>query len=368
MDPRPTPARPGRRLVLLVGVGVGLGAVVAGVLVALGGSDDDPATVDAPLLTAGEGASPDAVWLFGLDTVRVDPDDLGDVGRLGTAAFGTPFGAGGVVRLVSGSSGRVGHIDAATNTLTTDDSVAVDVADGQTSGAVAGGRAFATTGPATVAVVDAIGVDDTPSVDLGIAGAERTWLGGAGDVLVACTTAAGRAFLATFDPATLLPVASTEIPLPDPPVAVVVGTTRSWIVTAAAVVPLELPRLQGDEIPVGDEVAVGDAVAGAAGILGAAAVGDDLWLLGGDGTTLWRFGDGAPDTWTSVTLVDAPAAGGPTPAGLVAARGALFALVQISPDPERRDVRLVRVDPATTRATHSLDLPTELLVAAIATS
>ncbi|HMF03336.1 MAG TPA: hypothetical protein VKH17_00870, partial [Acidimicrobiia bacterium] len=75
------------------------------------------------------------LWLFGATTVRLDPVTLSDPRDVGFRGFGTVLGGDGTVYLYDPTTGRLGVVDAKTNKIA---------------------------GETTVAVHGGVGADDTP--------------------------------------------------------------------------------------------------------------------------------------------------------------------------------------------------------------
>ncbi len=107
-------------VIATVGIAVGLAATL-GIWALTGGGDGKSASdtarrVGAPL-RAGAPIDPDALWLFGFDTVRTDPTTLDDARQLSASVFGTPAARGDRVYFYDAGSGQVGRLDAATSTF-----------------------------------------------------------------------------------------------------------------------------------------------------------------------------------------------------------------------------------------------------------
>jgi len=107
-------------VIATVGIAVGLAATL-GIWALTGGDDGKSASetarrVGAPL-RAGAPVDPDALWLFGFDTVRTDPTTLDDARQLNASVFGTPAARGDRVYFYDAGSGQVGRLDAATSTF-----------------------------------------------------------------------------------------------------------------------------------------------------------------------------------------------------------------------------------------------------------
>ena len=114
-------------------------------------------------LRPGSSINADALWLFGFDTVRVDPETLHGARRLGQPAFGESTGAGSHVFFYDPGSGQVGRLDAATSRFTKAQPAAAWVAPG-------GGGHIAARGNTTWIVTGLATVERIDGADLGRGG------------------------------------------------------------------------------------------------------------------------------------------------------------------------------------------------------
>lgn len=133
-------------------------AVWAAALLASRGGDGGDGTTSSRSLRATKAPPrdrPDAVWLFGFDTLRLRPSDPDRVSVLGFPAFGQVAGGPGGVLLYEPNSGRFGRLDARTNRIVDRATIPSRVPsgdDGVPEPAVAAttSDAWLVTGPATL--------------------------------------------------------------------------------------------------------------------------------------------------------------------------------------------------------------------------
>lgn len=144
-------------------------AVVAVLLVAVvwtvtflaaggGGGEDGDTSPSTRRLEAGRAPShdrPDAVWLFGFDTLRLVPSAPDRVSVLGFPAFGQVTGGPGEVLLYEPGSGRFGRLDATTNRIVDRATIPSRLRAGSDGVAepvvaAAGSAAWLVTGPSTL--------------------------------------------------------------------------------------------------------------------------------------------------------------------------------------------------------------------------
>lgn len=361
-----------RRIAITAGVLIAVVWAVALTFVALRGSKGarrSPTQRTAAPLSARSAPAhdaPHALWLFGFDTLRLDPREPTRVEHLGFAAFGDVAGVPGRVVLYDAGTGRVGALDASTNRIvdqTTIGSHDVDV-DARPLLAPAGDDVWLVVAPGAVARhrLGASGGDPTLTLPVP-----------AGSRATATRVATNR------DASTVWAVAD------------VVGASGARDVIAYEIDPrrdtIEATRPLGaldvvTLVALGDGVAVltpdrvvtvPDAPSGAVvtsspvtvAFHDAVAVGSDLWLLDEQARVV-RF---TPPTGRFAPPVPLPSAVRPLGAGarVVVSGTTVWALLP-GPAGQPFHAVLAALDTRARRSTFAIGLPDQLAVGAIAVS
>lgn len=357
----PAGAADGRRRWVVggvIGVVVGLLATVA--LRAVTDGHGGAASGGASGARATAGAA--ALWLFGFDTVRVDPEAFDHARRLGRPGFGEVRAYRGSVYMASRASGRVGALDAATNEMREAGGPPTDrTAGAEANLAVTEQRLWLVTGNGTVTSIRRDRFDDPDTYEAGRAGesgvtrvvamSRRSVV-----VVVESPTGCTLTLLAEGERAPLL---SRSMRAGGGAVrGVAAGGGHLWIVRAR--------NLQWFDASTLSEAGSARLPSSSGAARGIAAMGDAAWVLVSNGARLLRYGAGSTLPDASVKLL----ADAPTifrePAAVVAARGVLWALVRTGSGPGDHSVAVVRVDPESGSARERLDVASDLFVGAIA--
>ena len=339
-----------------LGIVIGVGLTLA--LWSLGGNDNkSPSAQSGPgPLRPGPSIDADALWLFGFDTVRVDPETLHGARRLGQPAFGESTGAGSHVFFYEPGSGQVGRLDAATSRFTKAQPVAAWAAPGGGGHIAArGNTTWIVTGPASVDRIDGATLAEAGAVPIAAPGATDTWVAAGADRVLAASPIGTTVVLTAIDP----PAPTVRV-TPDAaagaPVGLARGDTVTWIVQAqgatafpdgGAPVPVALPAAAGP-------------------VRAAAASGRDLWVLADDGAALYRMRADAPTDIARIAVLHQRPATFRAPVSVVADTNAVWVLAPTRPEPDRHDAVVVRVAARSAQVTKSLTVPSDLFVGAIA--
>jgi hypothetical protein len=349
------------RIVVPLGIVIGVALTLTLWSLDGGGSEDNrgrspAAPSGARTLRAGASIDADALWLFGFDTVRVDPATLHGARRLGQPAFGESAGSGNRVFFYDPGSGQVGRLDAATSRFQKAQPVSSWAAPGGGGHVAARGTvAWIVTGPTTVDRIDAATLADAGAVAIDAPGATDTWVAAGPDRVLAASPIGTTVVLRALDPAAPA-VRITPDAAPGTPVGLARGNTTTWIVQArgatafpdgGAPVPVVLPAAAGP-------------------VRAAAARGRDLWVLADDGAALYRLQSDAPGAVDRVAILHEPPATFRAPVAVVADSDAVWVLAPTRPEPDRHDAVVVRVDARSAKVTKSLTIPSDLFVGAIA--
>ncbi len=344
-----------------LGIVIGVGLTLA--LWSLGdardntnGSKSPTAPSSAAPLRAGAPIDADALWLFGFDTVRVDPTTLHGARPLGQPAFGESTGSGSRVFFYDPGSGQVGRLDAGTSRFRKAQPVASWAAPrGGGHIAARGSTAWIVTGRTTVDRIDAATLAEVGTVTIDAPGATDTWVATGPDRVLAASPIGADVVVTAIDPA--VPAARiTPDAAAGAPVGLARGGTTTWIVQArgataypdgGAPVPIVLPAAAGP-------------------VRAAAASGGSLWVVADDGAALYRLRSGAPGGVNRIAVLHEPPATFRAPVAVVADADAVWALAPTRPEPDRHDAVVVRVDARSGKVAKSLTVPSDLFVGAIA--
>jgi hypothetical protein len=345
-------------VVVPLGIVIGVGLTLA--LWSLGGSNSptDEATRNSrgETLQSGAAIDPDALWLFGFDTVRVDPTTLQGARRLGQSAFGESAGAGSQVFFYDPGSGEVGRLDAATSRFTKAQPVASWAApDGSGHVAARADAFWIVVGPTTVDRIDPVTLVDNGPMTLDAAGATDTWVAAGPDRVMAGSLLGDAVVLTAIAPATpesrVTPAAAAGVPN-----GLARGGTVTWIVQTHGATALPDTGAQTSIVLPAD-----------AGPVRAAAAADrDLWVLADDGAALYRLRADAPDEISRVAVLHQRPATFRAPVAVVADPNAVWVLAPTRPEPDRHDAVVARVDADSEKVTKSLTLPSDLFTGGIA--
>ncbi len=221
-----------------------------------GGGGTGPSTQTLEARKAPRHDRPDAVWLFGFDTLRLAPSDPDRISILGFPAFGQVVGGAGEVLLYEPSSGRFGRLDATTNRIVERATLPSRVKpgeDGVPEPAVAAtpSSAWLVTGPATLArraLPTGNAFDRTVALArVGARGDTRVLAAAAGVVTVSVDPANETvpAVLNRVDPDSGDVVATGEAAVPAGGlVDVASGPERVWLVGPTRLVPVDSRTLE----------------------------------------------------------------------------------------------------------------------------
>ncbi len=199
---------------------------------------------------------PDAVWLFGFDTLRLVPSDPDRISILGFPAFGQVTGGPGEVLLYEPSSGRFGRLDATTNRIVDHATIPSRVRAGgngvpEPAVAATPSSAWLVTGPATLtrhAIPTGTAPDRTVALaHVGARGDTRVLAAAGGVVAVSVdpTNETVTAVLHRVDPDSGAVVATGEAGLPAGGlVDVAAGADRVWLVGHTRLVPVDARSLE----------------------------------------------------------------------------------------------------------------------------
>lgn len=349
-----------RRQTILVFALVVVVGIVVGLLLGPTGGDDGPArrsTAGVPVIAAGTPGSPHAVWVFGFETLRFDPE-LALQGRLRARGAGDVVGRDGAVDLYDAASGRTARLVSARNRLTSLAPVAPGTAQTDVLVpvvAVAAGRRWLVSAPGTVTADGGGSTAVAPEVGAPVA----TGVVAGPTGVIAATAGADGIALARIDPATGKVVATGSVPVTAPFTldGLTVDDTGVWVLaggTAVAADPSSLTVTR--RVPVAGQ--------GPAPARGLVAAGGSLWSLADHGASLVRIDGGR--SRVVLRILEAVPPSFRLPAGLVARGGRVYALVQRGSAAGDRRARLVGYDARRRRATPAVDLPSALFAGEIA--
>ncbi|MGQ0826724.1 MAG: hypothetical protein ACT4OX_17155 [Actinomycetota bacterium] len=299
-----------------------------------------------------------AVWLFGFDTVRVDPEGVRETRRLDEPGVGSVVGAEGAMYMYDASSGRVGMLDATTNTLRERAALAGWPA-GERDGliAVSRTRLWLVTGPGELSRLDRASLDVMGTTDADAA-ATGTWIAAADSSVFAAIETGGALDIARLDEngAIVARTPVTDLEPLGPLQAIEASRELVWIVGERGARALAARDL----------TARGDAnLSPEAGpIRASVAVGGDLWVIAQNGGVAYRIAlDGDA---RQLALLPAPPSTFRGQVDLAASDDAVFALVPTGTAPDDRSAAVHRINPDTMALIESLRTPSALFVGAIA--
>jgi len=330
-----------------VGVVVGLLATFALRAAMVGDGDASVSGASGGSTTGAEGArsAPEALWLFGFDTVRVDPDTFEHAHRLGRPGFGEVRAYGHRVYMASRASGRVGVLDATTNEMREADGPPTDRTEGAEANlAVTEGCLWLVTGDGAVTSITRDGFDDPVTVEVGdgsAGGQTRVVAVSRRSVVAVVESASGLTLTLVTDEDR----ATRRVTRPAVSVSEGSGVVRGVASAGGRVWIAYRRELRWFDV---------------------AAARDTAWVLVANGARLLRYGVGSTRPEASVRLLaDAPRTLR-AQAAVVAGRGAIWALVPTGAEPGDHRAAVVRVDPDRDVVGERLDSPSDLFVGAIA--
>jgi len=360
-----------RRIAITAGILVVVVWAVALTYVALRGttrSTRSTTTRTAPPLSARPAPShddPHALWLFGFDTLRLDPAHPTRVGHLGYAAFGDVAGAPGRVILYDATTGRFGVLDAETNRIVDNTTIGSRDVDRDVRPLLAplGDAAWLVTAPGSITrhALTSGSSDRTVALPVPVADAGARAVGtrvaAAGSTVwavVDVVVAAGRRDVVAYalDAGTERIVTTRSLGDVDV-VTVVALPGRAAVVTRNHVIVVPVSANVPPTASPGVPVALHDGV----GVDGA------VWLLD-DAAQLTRLD---PATATLARPIPLPASARPVGAGsrVVATGSTLWALLTGPPGQPFHAV-LASLDAHSGRSAFALGLPDDLAIAALA--
>jgi hypothetical protein len=306
-----------------------------------------------------------ALWLFGFDTLRMNPDHPAQQRSLGLQGFGEVMPANGDVYLYEAIGGRLGVIRGTTNKLETFPSLKTDFPLGKIepspSFAYAGGRLWLVTGPGRLRSFDPSTRTYGPTVALPAAHPGPTRVVPRGDGVVAVygngaqTVAAvvsrdGRvgttSVVPSTAPASVLTVSSD-------------GPARTlWVVTRTTAVPIDTTALRP-----GARLDLTSLAPGGAGA--AVGAGGSLWVVANESPEVDRI-----DATTRRVVKRVRFENGPLhfrqPTDIVATTTDVWLLAPTSAVADVHDARVLRITLAGTKVRIALNTSSALFVGAIA--
>jgi len=349
-----------------VGGAVGIAVGVLGTLalrgVTSGGGDTERRSAPGSSV-AGVDAAPSsraALWLFGFDTVRVEPATFEHAHALGRPGFGEVRAFGGKVYMASRASGRVGVLDVATNEMSETATLPTDRKEGAGSNlAVTERHLWLVTGDGSVTSITRDRFDDPVTVDAG-AGETRVVAVSRRSVVIIIESA----WTLTLVPATdddRSPPSRRAVSVPSAAGSVrgvAAAGGRVWVMSSGGLRWFESSTLrEGGSVDLPARSGEARAVA---------ATGRSAWVLVANGATLLRFAAGSATPEASVKLLADEPQHFREPVDVVAGRGAIWVLVPTGADPADRAATVFRVDTQRGAVGKSLDVPSDLFVGAIA--
>jgi hypothetical protein len=242
-----------RRIALVTGVLLVIVWTVALIAIARDTGSSRRKTGNLTLRRAGPSDSPAALWLFGFDTLRLDPDKPSTVEQLGLPAFGDVGGTTGGVLLYDTGSGRFGFLDATRNRIVDDATLPADPARAATGGTITGipPEAWVVTRPGTLlrhplSGTGDIQVDVAPGLP---GGGIETRVAGDGTGIWSTTASSGPtggvALVARLDTHRTAVAQTATIRLPTTHlVEALAGRGALWLVTPRLAIELDAGTLQ----------------------------------------------------------------------------------------------------------------------------
>ncbi len=356
-----------------------LAASVVGSLVGLGvvrwrdhGDGAEPTTTARP--DASLPTDPEALWLFGSTTVRIDPENLADPRAVPVRAFGSVAGAPGAVDLYSPFSGDFGVLDATENTIGVRSNVPpLGEVDPLVEPAVAPAddAVWVVTGPASVAAVDPASGDELERLDLP---ASFIGLGDGTEVTSARVVTTGSGAVAIFEVSVTGggsavglarlhvgsdPTLGAIVERSTNPVVAVAGASRAvWVIRGT-----EVTRVDADTLEETGSADVGEELGEALRFEVAVVADEALWLLDRARLSLIEVTDQLEIASSVVLPVENPGSES-IPGAMTAGAGSVYVLLP------RADgsTLLTVVDAATAEKRQQLGFPRQALLAAVAFS
>lgn len=300
-----------------------------------------------------------AVWLFGFDTVKVDPSGVEETQRIDEPAFGSVAGGDGAVFMYDAGTGRVGKLDTRTGVSTSRvllepwEPAAPDATIVATPDAV-----WVASGPGRATRLEPGSLNDVGMVTVAD-DADDSWLTTAGAGVIVASRRGDAVELVRLDPAGEVQARSSAST--DSPTGTVVGIEatrdRVWVVRERGVEAFGIDDLRPRQ---------GVALPGTAGIIRATtATGDALWLVAENGAAAYRIsGDGT--TAARVSVLAEPPETFRGQSDIVSGLGSIWVLAPAGAATDDRSAVVSRIDPESLRVTASLDVPSSLFVGRIA--
>jgi len=313
-----------------------------------------------------------AVWVFGFETIRLDPH-LRAARQLAITGFGYVAGHDGVVYMYNPSSGQVGVLDARTNRLhliaalppgTTQRNLFVPTI------AAHGTDLWLVSTPGQLTRLDLGTKQADPPIELAShssaappSGAIATGVVVTPQGVVTATQWPEGIDVARIDPATHSVAGHVLLDAPDAVSLDGLATDGAhvWVVAGNTIHQLEVSTLT----PSGAWTVPGQPPGSTRGAVTAAG---EVWTLTDAGATLAHL-DPRTGTLTSAARLLEQAPGVfRTPASLVTDGQMVWAMVQRGRTPNDRTARVVGFDPARQRPTRGIDVPSRVFAGALAVS
>jgi hypothetical protein len=323
------------------------------------------AAVLALVLPDDHGDDADALWLFGFQTVKVQPDHPSHRTTLRSTAFGEVVGFGDTVYMYDAGSGQFGTIDAASNDFRQSGRVRTSFTNGQQpvapSIAVTRREAWLVTGPGRIVRMPLGRTAQSPTAVVSLPGEElgatRVVTTGNGAVAVYATQNKVRAVRLDADGRT---IAAANLDDVEPSELVSVVTSGERVI---ALTPSRGLSFQANRPAALDVFDLRAAVPG--GVATAAASATQLWLVDRSQPNLVRVDpqSGRVRVRTRYLSQDQPFR---QPTQVLVAAGEVWLLAPTSTDPNRHDAEVLRFDPVTGRVRTRIVAPSNFFVGAIA--
>lgn len=339
--------------------------VAGAVLIERGdGGPTTPAALDTPTVEPGTPASPHALWVFGLTTLRFDRQ-LSRARHLAETGFGAVVGRDGRVDLYDVGTGRIGVLRTGRNQLELLGTVhgGSNPASAFTAPITAGaGELWLAPHPGTATPFDPATGHTGPSLDVGDATrpAIATALASSPGTVVAATADDRGVTLARIDPSSATVTARGRIDLATPFTLDGLATDgrRVWVVAADRV-----HELDADTLTVSTVVDVGRS---GQHVKGAVLARGDLWMLARNGASLARLSPGASHSTLPLRILRTVPKTFHLPASLSAQDGIVYALAATGSTSKGHRTRVVEYDIAAHRSARGVELPAALDAGAIA--
>jgi hypothetical protein len=307
----------------------------------------------------------DALWLFGFQTVKVEPDHPSHRTTLRSTAFGEVVAVGDTVYMYDAGSGKFGTIDAASNEFRQSGRVRTSFTNTQEpvapSIAVTRREAWLVTGPGRIVRMPIGSTAQSPTAVVSLPGeqlgATRVVTTGDGAVAVYATQNKVRAVRLDADGRTVA-AANLDDVAPSDVVSVVTSGDRVIAVTPSRGLSFDANRPAAV-----DAIDLQAAVPG--GVATAAASATQLWLVERSQPNLVRVDPQSGRVRVRARYLSQDQPFRPPTQVLVAA-GEVWLLAPTSTDPNRHDAEVLRFDPVTGRVQTRIVAPSNLFVGAIA--